>query len=167
MSPTIPLGSLTISQLTPENQIKPGDVVTIGVGQAKTNLLGRVLNITSDDSNYYSITLKGDNQPLPDASPYKVSGVTYKEVFTVPIAGFIVLFLSSIIGLAVIGIVTIALALVYALALHKNYDKPLEGKKATRAEKKAAYWEEQRNLYGGVDDLEDWIHENLVTQPNS
>jgi signal peptidase I len=163
MSPEIPQGSLIVAQLTPEEQIKTGDVITIGVGEERSNLIGRVLDINSSDGEYYNISLKGDQRALPSDFPYKVKDVTYKEQFSIPLIGFVVQFFSSAVGFALLSILMVGLSLFYILGLHSRMTREQRSTRwVAKARKKAVLRVEERRNHGGVDEMKALMAEESV-----
>jgi signal peptidase I len=163
MSPDISTGSLLVSVLTPENQIRSGDVVVLGTSDEKRNLIGRVLDINTDDNEYYNISLKSDQRALPDNFPYKTKDITYKEQFTVPLVGFIVNFLSSPLGLILLTLFTIVISYVYLYRYHARLTwEQRSVKRITRARKKAQERIAERGEHNGVEEMKAFFAESAV-----
>lgn len=164
MAPEITAGTLIISQKVPEQSIQVGDIIQIGDQSQNTNLLGRVIEIGSDDGAYYSITLKNDAQPLPESSPYKISGVSYILTTTVPLAGYVAYFLSSILGLIVISAIILASGWYYLFILYTPFSPDAkEHKKLNRQEKKDRKNAILYGQYGGAEEMKSWFTERNAT----
>lgn len=74
MEPTIPAGSAALVREIPAAHVQVGDIVTVD----RTNALPvthRVIDITPGDGEARVITLQGDANPAPDATPYTVEQV--------------------------------------------------------------------------------------------
>lgn len=164
MEPAVPQGALIVSKLTPEKDIKRGDIVTIGVGTQNDNLIGRVLDITTDDKQYYNIALKSDQNPLPDNFPYKTRDVTYKEQFDIPFLGFAVVALTSPVGWIITTLLLLGLGLVYLYRFHAPVSQDLRVVHSTeRARKKAVQRIAERGDHNGVEKINALFVESEVS----
>lgn len=109
MSPTIPAGSLAVVREIPAAEIKVGDVVTVDRSPALP-VTHRVVSIAPAGGDARSIVLRGDANPVNDASPYIVSHVRI-VLWSVPQLAYLVTAVSNPIALGAItlgaaGIVT-------------------------------------------------------------
>lgn len=164
MAPTIPQGSLVVSKLADESTIKAGDIVTIGLGKQNTNLIGRVLSITSDDNQYYSIQLKGDQRALPDNFPYKTKDVTYKEQFSIPLIGYATSFLASPAGLITMTGLMLIAGWLYIFKLHSPVPKQEKSVAKTRKARQIAIQRiETRGEFNGVEKIKSFFVESEVS----
>lgn len=163
MSPDVRNGSLIVSKLTPEKDIKAGDIVTIGVGESQRNLIGRVLEISTDDEQYYNISLKSDQRALPDEFPYKIRDVTYKEQFSVPAVGFLFSIASSPLGLILLLSAAFALGLVYIFGMHGRLSQDQRSiRHIGKARQRATRRIEERNDHNGVEEMKSFFAESEV-----
>lgn len=164
MAPEIPAGTLIISQKTPESAIEVGDIIQIGDPSQKTNLLGRVIKIGTDDGAYYNITLKNDAQPLPESFPYKINGVSYVLSTSIPFAGYVTFFLSSVLGLIIISAATLIIGWYYLFILHTPWSPEMkEHKKLTKQQKKDRKNAILYGQYGGAEEMKSWFTERNAT----
>jgi len=155
MDPSIPAGSLIVSRLVPEQDVHPGDVVVIGDPNKPTSMFGRVMDTTTSDGKYYNISLKGDNQTVPQVSPFKLNNVTYAVVFSVPVIGWLFAFLSSMFGLFLTMLLVSAVAAVYIYGYHSPAVKPEPVEKDGRMRIPGT-----NEFYGGVDEMKDLFEES-------
>jgi len=163
MSPDVPTGSLLVSVLTPESQIRSGDVVVLGTSDEKRNIIGRVLDINTADNEYYSISLKSDQRALPDNFPYKTKDITYKEQFNVPLLGFVVNFLSSAAGLILLTLLTAVIGYVYVYRYHTRLTwEQRSVKRITKARRKAQERIAERGEHNGVEEMKAFFAESAV-----
>lgn len=154
MSPAVFDGSLIISALTPEDQIKTGDIITLGLGDQRTNQIGRVISITSDSGEYFNISLKSDQNALPDDFPYKTRDVAYKMVFSIPVLGYIFQGLTTIPGIVLLTLFTAVLAWLYLFRFHAAPSATEKQLKQTgKARRKAMRRLEERPSTNSVEEM--------------
>lgn len=75
MSPTIPTGSLAVVKQIPASSIEIGDVTTVSRDGGRLPVTHRVVAVTPIGGDSYSLQMKGDANPSPDAQPYEVTQV--------------------------------------------------------------------------------------------
>lgn len=102
MEPTLPVGSLILTQSTAASQVEVGDIVTVPRDDG-TLVTHRVVDIEHPDDGPSSLTLRGDANESNDASPYAVTEAG-EHVLTIPVLGHIAMAVRTPTGLlAIIG----------------------------------------------------------------
>ncbi|WP_404850579.1 signal peptidase I [Dietzia kunjamensis] len=105
MSPTIPTGSLAVVRQIPASDIKVGDITTVSRGEGRLPVTHRVVAVTPIGGDSYSLEMKGDANPSPDAQPYEVTEVR-KVLWHAPGLAYVVSAVSQPIYMAGITIAT-------------------------------------------------------------
>lgn len=113
MAPAIDTGSLGLSRTVPVPGIRPGDVVGV-VRDDGVRVTHRVVSIDSVTGNSASLTLRGDANVADDPQTYVVTTVD-QVLGTVPILGYVVVWLKNpytmaLQGLAVVFLLAVAFA---------------------------------------------------------
>lgn len=111
MEPNYPVGSLIYVQAGNTDSIKISDVITFKNSTNSLIVTHRVVRIDSEKKLIYT---KGDANSTEDPSPVSFSEVIGKPVFTLPVLGYILTFLSAPLG----KILTILIALLLLAALY-------------------------------------------------
>lgn len=155
MDPAVPAGSLVVSKLVSEKDVAVGDVVIIGEVNQPTTMFGRVLETSTADGVYYNISLKGDNQTVPQVSPFKLNGMTYLVLFSVPVVGWVFAYLSSLAGFVITMLVVSVVAGVYVYGYHSPSLKPEP--EVTEGRVRIPGTDE---FYGGAEELKDLFKES-------
>lgn len=120
MEPTVMRGSLLFMERIPEKDLKPGDVIAVGLPNQQNHSVGRLIQSSQMADGYYTLSFKGDNRTLPETFPYTVKDSTYLNKFAVPFVGYLFVFLSSPFGLVLL----VGAALVFAwYFLFKMHDR--------------------------------------------
>jgi len=136
MMPTLPIGSLIISQS--QKEYKTGDIITfksekdIFVKNPKNTTTHRLVEI-KNDKNVISYITKGDANNSPDATPISSDLILGKTVFSIPLLGFPVAFGRTQKGLIVM-IVIPATLIIYSelLNIKKEIIKLIAQRKKTK-----------------------------------
>jgi signal peptidase len=154
MSPTIPRGSLVISEKVPTSKIKEGDIVALNsVTGSRVASVSRVITKSpSEDkkSTYYQV--QGDNNDLPDDWSYQAGSSTYKLLYSVPVVGFIVAPLNNPVGAALFVILIVAASIFFARFF---FDEP---------EDKEEVIIDDREFQDGIEDLRQIFNEAGVQE---
>lgn len=160
MSPAVHKGSLIIAALTPESQIKTGDIITLGLGDQQTNQIGRVLSVTSDSGEYFNISLKSDQNALPDDFPYKTRDVAYKMIANIPFLGYVFQGLTTIPGTILLTLFTAVLTWMYLFRLHSAPAPEIKQLKQTsKARQKAIRRLQERPSNNSVEEMKAFFAE--------
>lgn len=109
MSPTIDTGDLGISRTVDAKEIREGDIVSV-IDSRGHRVTHRVVALDRHGGQA-TLTLKGDDNEIPDAEPYVVPSAE-RVVFSVPRAGHVVSWLSGPAGIFLLGGYVTFLALV-------------------------------------------------------
>lgn len=111
MSPAIHTGDLAISRTVEARELKTGDIVSV-VNSSGNRVTHRLVNIASQ-GGARQLTLKGDDNKVPDAEVYTVTKAE-RVLFDIPKAGYVVSAATSPAGVFVLGAyVTAMLVLVF------------------------------------------------------
>ena len=101
MSPTIDTGALAISKNVPSSALNVGDIVMVKT-VGGTNVTHRIVTVTHR-SRYATVALKGDANKAADAQAYDVANAD-RVLFSIPKAGYAVMWLAGPIGLFLLGL---------------------------------------------------------------
>lgn len=101
MSPTIDTGALAIARTVPAEDLRVGDIVSVPTpaGQRVTH---RIVDVQRLDGQA-TLRLKGDANEAVDAAPYQVVNADV-VLFSVPEVGFLLAWLTSPVGLILLGL---------------------------------------------------------------
>lgn len=120
MEPTYHVGSLIYIVKTDPATIKVGDPITFNIS-ADTMVTHRVVAI--DEANQ-TFTTKGDANNTNDGSPVSFSNVVGKPLFTIPLLGYLAVYLSSKSGnIILITLIIVVLILTFLPDLLLKSDK--------------------------------------------
>lgn len=121
MGSSVPWGSLIVAKKVPVSKVELRDIIYIDNANNNKSTLGRVTTHQNEGQGYYSFTLKEDANTLPNPYQYTLKSGTYKLSIIVPVAGFVVYFLS----LPLITIIWGVLSFMLALTAVYKYRKPV------------------------------------------
>lgn len=96
MEPAIIMSSAIVVKEISSDEIVIGDVITYASDESSPRVTHRVIGIIGDRNAF---TTKGDMNNAEDMSPVKPDMVIGKVVFSVPIIGYVLKFLSSLPGI--------------------------------------------------------------------
>ncbi|WP_027479406.1 signal peptidase I [Gryllotalpicola ginsengisoli] len=86
MEPTLPVGSIVLTEQVPASELKKGDIVQVPRGDNGTVVTHRIASIEKTDAGY-EVTLKGDANKIADPEPYLITSAgLYRGV--IPYAGY-------------------------------------------------------------------------------
>lgn len=108
MAPAYPVGCIVYASPTDPEKIVPGDVISFNVGTVTAT--HRVISV---DRIEHAFTTQGDANSAPDGSPVDYSRVIGKVVFSLPLLGYLVIWLTPkrlilvLIGVAVLMLLPI------------------------------------------------------------
>ncbi|MDF2581156.1 signal peptidase I [Microbacterium arborescens] len=115
MSPTMPVGTAAVSQLTPAAELRVGDVVTVprpDTGQPVTHRIVAIDEVAAAPEER-ELTLRGDDNGFADSQTYLVDQAP-RVLVAVPVLGSVVLWAQTPIVMIAASIL-IALAIAWAL----------------------------------------------------
>ena len=61
MEPAIFRGSVMLMEKTPEKDLKPGDIIAVGLPNGQGHAVGRLIQSNHMADDYYNLTFKGDS----------------------------------------------------------------------------------------------------------
>lgn len=123
MEPTIMMSSAIIIKEIPVDEIKNGDVITYASDDSSPRVTHRVVRIVGERKAFIT---KGDQNNAEDMSPVRPEMVIGRVLFSVPILGYILKFLSSIPGI-VFMVSMAAIAIVAPKLIRKEPKRNREG----------------------------------------
>lgn len=154
MEPTIYRGSLMFMKQIPEEDLKPGDIIAVELPDQHSHAVGRFIQSSQMADDYYNLTFKGDNRTLPEEFPYTVKDSTYISMFSIPVLGYFVAFLTSPFGLILFGAAALYFAWYFLFKMHDRLTWAERSTKiATYNERVAREKAEERKQYGGLADI--------------
>lgn len=107
MEPTYHVGSLIYVQTVDTNTIKVGDPITFENSDNSMIVTHRVVSIDTTNQRFYT---KGDANNSQDQSPVSFSKVIGHPMFSIPLLGYVAVFVSTFLGKSLV-IVFLALIL--------------------------------------------------------
>jgi signal peptidase len=124
MEPSIPKGSLVISEKVASSSIKEGDIVTLNsTTGSSVATVSRIVSTTPAENNkkfFYQV--QGDNTIVPDGWSYQVGEKSYKLMTSIPVVGFIATPLNNSAGAIIFAFLIIGLSWVF---LTRFYQAPV------------------------------------------
>jgi signal peptidase len=109
MEPTIPVGSMVILSPVAANDIHVGDIIAYNNGNVE--ICHRVIAL--EEGSPVRFIMKGDRNGSPDGIPVAPDKVTGKLVVVVPLAGYLVHFMKTPLGL----FLTVMLPLLFIIGI--------------------------------------------------
>lgn len=107
MQPNIPVGSLVYAKECTIDNLEKGDIVTFQLSDS-TIITHRIYEIDQEGN----ITTKGDANQQPDGQILTIDNIIGKVGFSIPLLGFVSVYIKSALGVAVIcGVIFILLLL--------------------------------------------------------
>lgn len=107
MSPTLKRGYAVFTKQIAFNDLQIGDIVTVKLGEG-TTFTHRVVEIDYDKNEFYT---KGDNSATIDGAS-KAGDIVGKVIFSLPLAGYLSILVSTRSSLALMFAVLIALIVI-------------------------------------------------------
>lgn len=128
MAPAISAGDLIIVDDTSAERIETGDVITFRDGGASSIVTHRVVEVDGSGEQLRFVT-KGDANDAPDSEPVRPENVVGTVWFSVPLAGHIVAFANTQIGLLLLVVVpATVLVVTEAWSLYRDADTKIRVK---------------------------------------
>ena len=121
MEPNMPVGAIVYAKEADFNDIKVGDAITFHANE-KTIVTHRVIEVDKDNKQF---TTKGDANNVQDADPVKYGNVIGKVGLTIPLLGYLSMYIKTPLGIA--GICAIIFVLLFLNFLPSILEKD-EGK---------------------------------------
>lgn len=107
MEPTIMMSSAIIIKEISVDEIRIGDVITYASDDSSPRVTHRVVGIVGEREAFIT---KGDQNNAEDMSPVKPEMVIGRVLFSIPILGYVLKFLSSIPGIVfMVSMATVAI----------------------------------------------------------
>ena len=103
MEPKIRVGSIVVSQ--PMNNYRVGDIITFNSGATKKdNTTHRIVKV-NNKNGAISYTTKGDANKSADSVQAQLSKVVGKEIFTIPLLGYLLVYIKTLPGLILLIVI--------------------------------------------------------------
>lgn len=110
MEPALPIGSVVISRQAAPEELESGDIITFRHPDSKFSTTHRIVGVR-EESGVRRFTVKGDANDTPDPREISFdSGRAYKHRFSVPYAGYVLVYLANPYGMLLIGVSLAGLA---------------------------------------------------------
>ena len=109
MEPTIPMGSVVVDVPAMAKDITVGNIVSVKVGPQKAVFTHRIVRTAMRDGELW-IATRGDANPTPDPSIIPATAVIGRAATWIPLLGYPIQLLSSLVGVAFllsVGMVTL------------------------------------------------------------
>jgi signal peptidase len=108
MSPAYPVGALIYVQPSAPQDVKIGDPITFHLNDGSTVATHRVIKIDTQACCFYT---KGDANESPDGSPVYYNQLIGTPVLSIPVLGYVSIFIATPSGLFIAAIVVLAVIL--------------------------------------------------------
>jgi len=109
MEPTIPMGAVVVDLPATADDITVGTIVSVKVGPQKAVFTHRIVRTAMRDGELW-IATRGDANPTPDPSIIPATAVIGRTTTWIPLLGYPIQLLSSLVGVAFllsVGMVTL------------------------------------------------------------
>jgi hypothetical protein len=151
MEPAIFRGSVMLMEKTPEKDLKSGDIIAVGLPNGEGHAVGRLIQANRMADDYFNLTFKGDSRTLPEEFPYTIKDSTYLNKASIPLIGFLMVFLSSPFGLIIFSGAIIYFAWYYLFQMHDRMSWAERNQKRISYHRQVAMEAaENRKNYGGL-----------------
>lgn len=163
MEPAVIRGSVMFMEKTPEKDLKPGDIIAVGLPNGQGQAVGRLIQANQMADEYYSLNFKGDNRNLPEDFPYTIKDSTYLNKVTIPLVGFLMVFLASPFGLIVLTGAMLYFAWYYLFMMHDRMSWAERNLKRVSYHRQVALEAaEDRKNYANLDEFFPEDEDNLL-----
>ena len=98
MEPAIPLGSVVVAIPVATDQLAPGDIVSVRVGEQQALFTHRIVRLVDREDGLWLET-KGDANDDPDPSIIPATSVVGRVAVTIPLLGYAVRLLGTMQGI--------------------------------------------------------------------
>lgn len=129
MEPVIPVGSIVIVKEADADTLEVGDVISYRIS-GDTMVTHRVVAIDSENGQ---LTTKGDANETEDSSPVAFTDIVGKELFHVPLLGYLSIYIKTPLG--IVGICAVLIVLILLNFLPSVF-APEEDHKEEKKDKK-------------------------------
>lgn len=151
MEPAIFRGSVMLMEKTPEKDLKSGDIIAVGLPNGEGHAVGRLIQSNRMADDYFNLTFKGDSRTLPEEFPYTIKDSTYLNKASIPLIGFLMVFLSSPFGLIIFSGAILYFAWYYLFNMHDRMSWAERNQKRISYHRQVAMeTAENRKNYGGL-----------------
>ena len=114
MEPTLSIGDAAVVKPSSPRSLEIGDVIVRRDGAGGQPILHRIVDIIREDGELMFIT-QGDQNNAPDSQPIFLAGTGDKVIYSVPYAGYLLIFAESWLGrLLLIGLPIVLLGTAFA-----------------------------------------------------
>ena len=119
MEPNIPVNDIIITKKIKENNIKIGDVISYRDKENNIVITHRVVGIQNiDGQNFYET--KGDSNKAPDKNLVAYSQIQGKYLFSIPLLGKVVNYVTTPRGMGLVLTFVICLYILYDIAAREH-----------------------------------------------
>lgn len=120
MEPNIPVGSIIVIDDVKFEDLKVNDVVTYSLSDS-TLVTHRVIDIDNDSQ---LIKTKGDANDVDDGEPISFNRIVGKLVFSVPLLGYLSIYMKTPLGIAILcAIIFVLILLNFLPGIFDNEEK--------------------------------------------
>ena len=119
MEPKIPVNDIIVTKKVNSENIKIGDIISYKDYTQNIIITHRVSEILNKEGKTYYIT-KGDRNSMPDKNNVEYSQIQGKYLFTVPLLGKVVSFITTLTGAVVTLTFILGIYIIYEVAVRKN-----------------------------------------------
>ena len=133
MSPDIPVGAIVFIEDEEPEDLQVGDIITYLLDGASTRVTHRITQIDSDAKQ---VITKGDANDEEDAAPVPYDNIVGKMAFSMPLIGYISIYVKTPLGIAfACGIIIILLLLIYLPEVLSSEDEVNDNKENSKEDK--------------------------------
>jgi signal peptidase I len=120
MEPALRVGSVVLSQKIDTTTLKPGDIITFNsVKEQGGTITHRILRI-NQAQGVTVFTVKGDANKTADIDPVKAADIQGKVLFSIPLLGYVSVWMKTPIGFIVLVILPAAIIIISEIWNIKN-----------------------------------------------
>ena len=96
MEPKIGVGALVVARETEPEHLKAGDVITYHLS-GDTLVTHRIIEVNTAEKN---VLTQGDANDIPDGAPVPYEKIVGKVLFSVPLLGYLTMYIKTPLGIA-------------------------------------------------------------------
>jgi signal peptidase I len=120
MEPALRVGSIVLSQKIDTAELKPGDIITFNSVKEQGGTITHRIKSISKVQGATFFTVKGDANKSADVDPVKVADIQGKVLFTIPLLGYVSVWMKTPIGFIVLVILPAAIIIISEIWNIKN-----------------------------------------------
>lgn len=106
MEPAIPVGSIVVVKEVDANTLEVGDIISYRLS-GNTMVTHRIATVDAENN---ALITKGDANEVEDANPVVFSNVVGKELFHVPLLGYLSIYIKTPLG--IVGVCAVLIVLI-------------------------------------------------------